>query len=150
MTRRSPLLGTAIFGSFDGLTSVLGLVAALFLEPTHVLISGALGLAVASAVGMGAGQYLGDPDRAWGRALLMAASTLAGTVIPVVPFLLLPRWLAVVVGLALVTGFGEAVAWARRCENPDRTPAMTRTQTYAILYGATLLAVAVALVTGAA
>ncbi len=50
----------AIFGSFDGMTSTLGVVAGLLAtkaSPNHI-VAGAIGIAVAATIGMGAGQYL--------------------------------------------------------------------------------------------
>ena len=52
-------LREAIFGSFDGMTSTLGVVAGLL--ATHAtapkIVAAAIGIAVAATVGMGAGQY---------------------------------------------------------------------------------------------
>ena len=90
----------AIFGSFDGMVSVLGVIVALTVSPT--LIPAALGLAVASAVGMGAGEYLSDNGRSVGAAGMMAGATLVGTLSPVLPVVLgAPWWSAIPVVLAL-------------------------------------------------
>ena len=82
-------LKEAIFGSFDGMTSTLGVVAGLL--ATHAsaskIVAGAIGIAVAATVGMGAGQYLSDGRRNLRSAVVMALATLVGSVIPAVPFL---------------------------------------------------------------
>ncbi len=54
----------AIFGSFDGMTSTLGVIAGLLATHTSApkILAGAIGIAVAATVGMGAGQYLSDPN----------------------------------------------------------------------------------------
>lgn len=82
-------LKTAIFGSFDGMTSTLGVVAGLL--ATHAsaskILAASIGIAVAATVGMGAGQYLSDGRRNVRNAVVMAAATLAGSVIPALPFL---------------------------------------------------------------
>jgi VIT1/CCC1 family predicted Fe2+/Mn2+ transporter len=82
-------LKEAIFGSFDGMTSTLGVVAGLL--ATHAsapkIVAAAIGIAVAATVGMGAGQYLSDGARNLRNAIVMAAATLVGSVIPAVPFL---------------------------------------------------------------
>jgi VIT family len=58
-------LKEAIFGSFDGMTSTLGVVAGLL--ATHAsapkIVAAAIGIAVAATVGMGTGQYLSDGQR---------------------------------------------------------------------------------------
>ena len=81
-------LKEAIFGSFDGMTSTLGVVAGLL--ATHAtapkIVAATIGIAVAATVGMGAGQYLSDGERNLRRALVMAVATLVGSVIPAVPF----------------------------------------------------------------
>ncbi len=79
----------AIFGSFDGMTSTLGVVAGLLAtktSATHV-VAAAIGIAVAATVGMGAGQYLSDGQRNLRKALVMAFATLVGSVLPAIPFL---------------------------------------------------------------
>ena len=66
-------LRQAIFGSFDGLTSALGVIAGLLAAGVHDggrILAGALGLAVAATIGMGAGEYLSDPAHDPRRALL--------------------------------------------------------------------------------
>ena len=82
-------LKEAIFGSFDGMTSTLGVVAGLL--ATHAsaskIVAAAIGIAVAATVGMGAGQYLSDGARNRRNALVMAAATLVGSVVPALPFL---------------------------------------------------------------
>jgi len=82
-------LREAIFGSFDGMTSTLGVVSGLL--ATHAsapkLVAAAIGIAVAATVGMGAGQYLSDGARNVRKAVVMAVATLIGSVIPAVPFL---------------------------------------------------------------
>ncbi len=79
----------AIFGSFDGMTSTLGVVAGLL--ATHAtapkILSAAIGIAVAATVGMGAGQYLSDGERNLRKALVMAVATLIGAVLPAIPFI---------------------------------------------------------------
>jgi hypothetical protein len=106
--------GEAVFGSFDGMTSVLGVIAGLLGRPRHVIIAAAVGLAVASAVGMGAGEYLGDRDRSLRMAAVMAVATAVGTLLPVVPLLALPK-LAGEIGAALVAvGLTVVIACYRR------------------------------------
>ncbi|MDQ2759907.1 MAG: VIT1/CCC1 transporter family protein [Actinomycetota bacterium] len=84
-------LKQAIFGSFDGLTSALGVITGLIVAGVHTgprILAAALGLAVAATVGMGAGEYLSDEGRSPRRALVMAAATLSGSILPALPFAL--------------------------------------------------------------
>lgn len=71
------------------MTSTLGVVAGLLAteaSASHV-VAGAIGIAVAATVGMGAGQYLSDDQRNVRKALVMAFATLVGSVLPAIPFL---------------------------------------------------------------
>jgi VIT1/CCC1 family predicted Fe2+/Mn2+ transporter len=79
----------AIFGSFDGMTSTLGVVAGLLATKSSAphIVAGAIGIAVAATIGMGAGQYLSDGERNLRKAMVMAVATLVGSVLPAVPFL---------------------------------------------------------------
>ncbi len=79
----------AIFGSFDGMTSTLGVVAGLLAtkSTSQHIIAGAIGIAVAATVGMGAGQYLSDGERNVRKAWVMALATLVGSVLPALPFM---------------------------------------------------------------
>ncbi|HME05141.1 MAG TPA: VIT1/CCC1 transporter family protein [Solirubrobacteraceae bacterium] len=78
----------AIFGSFDGMTSTLGVVAGLLATNASApkILAAAIGIAVAATVGMGAGQYLSDGTRNTRRALVMAVATLIGSALPAIPF----------------------------------------------------------------
>jgi len=78
----------AIFGSFDGMTSTLGVVAGLLATNASApkILAAAIGIAVAATVGMGAGQYLSDGERNTKRALVMALATLVGSALPAIPF----------------------------------------------------------------
>jgi VIT1/CCC1 family predicted Fe2+/Mn2+ transporter len=79
----------AVFGSFDGLTSSMGVIAGALAAGAATggrVLGPALGIAVAATIGMGAGRYLSDEHRSMRLALVMAAATLAGSLIPAAPF----------------------------------------------------------------
>ena len=100
----------AIFGSFDGMTSTLGVVAGLLAtkaSASHV-VAAAIGIAVAATVGMGAGQYLSDGQRNVRKALVMALATLVGSVLPAIPFLFGTSQACVIASLA-ITALAAAV-----------------------------------------
>jgi hypothetical protein len=85
----SPDRKEAIFGSFDGMTSTLGVVAGLLAAhatPAKILAA-AVGIAVAATTGMGAGQYLSDGKRNMRKAVVMAVATLIGSVLPALLFI---------------------------------------------------------------
>ena len=82
-------LKQAIFGSFDGLTSALGVIAGLLaagVTDAGRILAAALGLAVAATVGMGAGEYLSDTGHDLRRAGVMAGATMTGSLAPALPF----------------------------------------------------------------
>ena len=70
------------------MTSTLGVVAGLLATNATApkILAGAIGIAVAATVGMGAGQYLSDESRNVRKALVMAVATLIGSVLPAIPF----------------------------------------------------------------
>ena len=86
---RSEDVRQAVFGSFDGTTSALGVITGLVVAGTHSgpkILAAALGLAIAATVGMGAGEYLSDTTRNLRLAFVMAAATFLGSVAPALPF----------------------------------------------------------------
>lgn len=96
-------LREAIFGSFDGMTSTLGVVAGLLAAHANApkILAGAIGIAVAATVGMGAGQYLSDGDRNLRKAGVMALATLIGSVLPALPFIFGDSRTSVLASLAI-------------------------------------------------
>jgi hypothetical protein len=135
----------AIFGTFDGATSAVGVVGASVIAgvPASSLIVAAVGLAVASMVGMGAGQWLSDttPAGRIRRAVVMAAATLVGSLLPVVPFIVGGGRTANSAAAAIITlGVGGVIAELR--PGP-------RVRTYAVTFLILLLASALAVGAGA-
>jgi VIT1/CCC1 family predicted Fe2+/Mn2+ transporter len=91
-----------IFGGFDGFTSAVGVViAALLQNNLHTLIVVVAGLATASSLSMGFGEWLADNGRSGYKAFIMAVATLIGTCLPALPFLFLSRVPAILVGSLL-------------------------------------------------
>ena len=136
----------AIFGSFDGMVSALGVIAAAFLASSaHVLVIAAAGLAVAAAVSMAGGAFLSEPTYQKGevrRAGVMALATFAGAFLPAVPFLFLPKPAALYGTLLLVVAASVAIAQARVSTHGA---ARAYVQTFAILIVASLLSVGMTL-----
>jgi VIT1/CCC1 family predicted Fe2+/Mn2+ transporter len=78
-----------IFGSFDGMTSTLGVIAGLLATGASAskILAAAIGIAVAATIGMGAGQYLSDGHRNLRPAVAMGLATLVGSALPAIPFI---------------------------------------------------------------
>jgi VIT1/CCC1 family predicted Fe2+/Mn2+ transporter len=103
----SKLVSTAVFGSFDGMTSAMGVILPLLATP-HALLLGALGIGIAAIIGMGLGEWQSDSSSGWRAPLVMAVASGAGVLIPVIPFLFITGWPAVAISAAIIvaaTGF---------------------------------------------
>jgi len=100
----------AVFGAFDGMTSVIGVIVALLSASPSSVVKAVIGLAVASAVGMAAGEYLGDPDRSLRNAAVMGGATLVGTLLPAIPFFLTSGHVAQVLGGLIAVGMCAVIA----------------------------------------
>jgi VIT1/CCC1 family predicted Fe2+/Mn2+ transporter len=136
----------AIFGSFDGVVSVIGVMVALLARPTPIIVEAAVGLAAASAVGMAAGEYLGDVTRNLRRAAVMGGATVVGTMCPVLPFMVLGKNAAIVVAVALVVAISLGIAHARA----QVTSGRAYVETFGVLFLAAGVTAVVSWLTGAA
>jgi VIT1/CCC1 family predicted Fe2+/Mn2+ transporter len=130
---RAVLLRPAVFGAFDGLTAVLGLLLSLRGHPSWVLPS-ALGLAVAEGVGMAAGQWLSsDSDAGFAASGVIGAATAAGSLAPAVPFALLPMSWAALVSAVVLVAIGAGIAAVR---SRDRGWPRALAETFGVLAAA--------------
>lgn len=134
----------SVFGSFDGATSVLGVIAALGTIHQHALLLAAVGLAVSSGVGMAGGEWLADNGKSRVAAVTIGVATSVGTLIPVVPFVLLSGIVALIVGVLTVIALGAAISVARGNKGRDWG------QTFLILALASAASVVTAVLLGAA
>lgn len=112
---RATLLRPAVFGTFDGLTAVLGVLLSLHGHPGWVLPS-ALGLAVAEGVGMAAGEWLSDSQAGLAAPGVIGAATAAGSLLPAIPFALLPGGWAVAGSALVLVVLGTGIAAVRARE----------------------------------
>lgn len=135
-----------IFGVSDGLTSALGVVIPLALAGRPML-SVVFGLAICAALGMGGGEFLSDRSGGWRPAVAMAIASFAGTLIPAMPFFVLPYLPAAVASSALCAGTLIGISETKAREMPRRT---AYSQTFGILAVASMATVAFAFATGAA
>lgn len=142
-------LGEAIFGSFDGLTSAVGVVLGAMIAgaATKTLFIAGIGLAVAAAVSMGGGEWLGDTEGSRRKAVIMGLATLVGSMVPIAPYLFASGRLALFCSAAATVALSLGVARARhqlaRCSVWRAYGA-----TYGVLFAACVLSAGVAALFG--
>lgn len=108
IVNRTPL----VFGLADGSMSVVGVV--LFVSGHGgSVFPVALAGGISAAISMAGGEWLADNESGPATAAWMGAATLAGSVLPAVPFLFLHGWKAVAVSAVLLAGVAYAVARLR-------------------------------------
>ena len=109
-------LSKAIFGGFDGIMSVLSIVAVGFVigDTKHMLIY-AGGLAVSEMLSMGGGSLLSELVGVYRvrHALIIGLAALIGVLIPPLPFLFLPSYQAAIVSLCLTCAVAASIAQIR-------------------------------------
>jgi hypothetical protein len=140
MTAHAPgkLAAPAIFGSFDGMSSLIGVVIYLLLSHPSVIFPAALSGAVTSAVSMGGGEYLCDSDNGLAASLVMALATFAGALAPAIPF-------AFSQGAAAEAECGiicACVITAVAALRPNRGPGLAVTETAGLFLACAAVAVA--------
>jgi VIT1/CCC1 family predicted Fe2+/Mn2+ transporter len=107
------LLRPAVFGVFDGSTSVLSILLA-YRHLDGLIFPGALALGAVGAVGMAAGEYLSDDtDSGLAGSAAIGVATGVGTVAPAVPYLMLHGVVAAVAAVAVLLGIGVLIAGVR-------------------------------------
>ena len=108
-------IGPAIFGAFDGLTVVLGVLFSLTGHP-GLILPAAFGVGIAEGIGMAAGQWLSESDEGFGASLVIGAATFVGTILPALPYAVLPpRW-AMVASIGVLAVLGGAITVMRMGE----------------------------------
>jgi hypothetical protein len=151
-TEQAEEAGEALFGTFDGLTSVIGVIVGLLASSATIVQHAGFGLAAASTGGMAAGQYLKDRSEqvSLGRAVrhagVMGGATCVGTVLPLIPFLFAPVHPAAVASGFVVAAVAIAIAWFRARTAQSKVEAYI--ETLVILGVVTLLSVVTSLATG--
>lgn len=102
----------AILGAADGVTSIAGVVAAAGVASgPHKVARIALAGAASATISMAGGEFLSEEKTDWGSVGAMAAGTLLGSALPVLPLLVVAGttgWaLVVVVSLLIAVAVGE-------------------------------------------
>lgn len=126
--QRSRMLRPSIFGAFDGMTVVLGVLFTLTGHPELVFPT-AVGVAVAEGVGMAAGEWLSNSDSGPAVAAVMGAAVLAGGVLPALPWLVLTGGWAIVCSILILIAQGAGIAVLRN----DRGTSLALIETYGVL-----------------
>lgn len=102
----------AVFGGFDGLTAVLGVLLTLSGHGSLAFWA-ALSLGAAECVGMTAGEWLSDSDHGFIAALVIGVATMAGSVLPAVPYLFLAGVPAMAASVGVLALLGVGITWMR-------------------------------------
>ncbi len=104
----------AIFGAFDGVCSLMGLVLYLALEGSlHTAIGGAFAGAVGAAASMSSGEYLSDHTERLRPAAAMGAATLIASLLPVTPLLFGADSSTLLASVVVALGVCGVVAYVR-------------------------------------
>jgi VIT1/CCC1 family predicted Fe2+/Mn2+ transporter len=145
MQNQKEEVGKAIFGSFDGMTCVLGIIAAGYISgDTHALVLAAIGLAIAEAVAMSGGTYLSEVanvDTAR-HACIIGIAAFIGVLLPVLPFIFLPFTIALIASIFITIALATAIAQVRISESGV---VRAYAQTFAILVVAAAASILVTL-----
>jgi hypothetical protein len=131
--------GKAVFGAFDGATGAIGVVAGLVSAgaSARALLAATVGLAVAAAAGMGAGDWLsGTPAR---PSVVLGVATAVGSVLPALPVVLWPGLVGLIGTAVVMVALGIGIAEAR--DGSWRSYG----ETFAVLIGAAALSLGAAL-----
>jgi hypothetical protein len=129
----------ATFGTFDGATSSYGVTFAMFAQHQHpaAFVAPIVGLAIASAAGMGGGEAAsGEGSGLASRAAVMAVASIFGVIVVALPFFYLHGMAALLTSLALALGLGIAIA-------QRRSPELGRLKAYLLTFGVLAVAIGV-------
>lgn len=129
-------ISKAIFGSFDGVTCVLGVIGAgIITGDTRTLVLAAAGLAIAEACAMAGGSYLSEVTsvNTIQHAAITGVSSFVGIIVPALPFLFL-RGMWALIGSAILTCALAVVIAQTRVSTSGWLQAYA--QTFAILFAA--------------
>lgn len=106
----------AIFGLFDGLTVVLGVIIGLYSHHPDLIFKTALGVGTAEALGMGAAEWLSETKSGLRGPIVIGLSTLVGTILPASCFLLFSASIAAWLSASIFLASAIAIAMARMQE----------------------------------
>jgi len=137
--RNRERIQAATFGTFDGATSSYGVTFAMFAQhqAPAAFVAPIVGLAIASAAGMGGGEAAsGEGSDLGRRAVVMAVASLFGVIVVALPFFYLRGMAALLTSLALALALGVAIAQRRSTD-------LGRLKAYAVTFGVLAVAIGV-------
>jgi len=109
-------------------------------RPPAAFVAPIIGLAIASAAGMGGGEAASaEGSDLAGRAVVMALASVFGVIAAALPFFYLPHTAALFTSLALALALGIAIA-------QRRSPDLGRRKAYLLTFG--VLAIAIGVTSG--
>lgn len=135
-------LSKAIFGGFDGLICVWGLIAAGYATgDVRTLILGAIMLAVNEGIAMFGGSFLSELVSVYRmpHALIIGIAAFVGILLPAFPFFFAPRNVAILLAFTLTVIMAAIIAQVR-------SRSMNTLEAYTQTFGMTLLATALSVV----
>ncbi len=141
-TRYAELTGLAVFGSFDGMMTALGVILGASGASTRLLLEVALCVSVTGALSMGAGAVLEDNSYGLREGLIMGLATLIGTFLPAVPILLLAKPVSFMITAVLALGLAGAIGAVRGGHHRDYLAS------YGMLFGVAVPVIAIAVAFG--
>jgi VIT1/CCC1 family predicted Fe2+/Mn2+ transporter len=109
-------LSKFVFGSFDGMTCVLGVVAGCYVSGNiHALILSVVGLAIAEGIAMAGGSYLSELVGIYRvrHALIIGIASAVGILVPAFPFFFAPAHVAILLSLFLTCVLAVIIAQVR-------------------------------------
>jgi len=126
----SPFRKEAVFGSVDGLGLFLGIVAGLIVshQPPSAVWAAAVSGGVAEFINMANAQRVSDKQSGVLAALVIGGASLAGCVVPAIPYSAWRGPWALGFSLTLAVAVGGVISWLR----PERG-VLAAVETYALL-----------------
>lgn len=128
----STLTRPATFGLFDGITTCLGILLGLAARPSLILPA-AVGIGAAETVGMAAGEWLSESKNGLRASAVIGAATGLGSVIPALPYAVMPGWYARGWSIALILAITAVITWNRR---GGRSLPLAAAESYGVLLAA--------------
>jgi VIT1/CCC1 family predicted Fe2+/Mn2+ transporter len=109
-------LSRGIFGGFDGMCCVLGVIAAGYVTgDIHALLLSVIGLSLAESIAMAGGSYLSelvDVQRIR-HAVIIGVASAVGIMVPAFPFFFAPRNVAILLSCFLTCALAVIIAQVR-------------------------------------
>lgn len=109
-------MSKAVFGSFDGMTCILGVIAGCYVSgDMRTLMLSAIGLAIAEGIAMAGGSYLSEIVAVYRlqHAFIIGVASAIGILVPALPFFFAPRNVAILLSLFLTCAFAAIIAQVR-------------------------------------